>query len=169
MATEEGTVSESVVKAAHSRDLLASRVGDDGRKDGRSEARVLCRVEAVEVEELEEEDEVRLRLGLCRLVGELHGKRGRSERTLVAVTAAWMALACFFSSIYWTRESRAMSSCSSACAHGRQCSARRPKEARGRTFRITRSSWSSLTVASTAGLVATACCWSLLSASVFSS
>lgn len=88
----------------------------------------------------------------------------------MAVMAAWRALACFFSSTAWTRTRRAISSCSSACEHTQvSTTPRQLKEGRGRTLRMTRSSWSSLTVASRAGLAATASCWSLLSASVFSS
>lgn len=64
VATEEGTVGEGVVEATHCRDFLPGRVCDDGGKGGGSEAGVLRRVEAVEVEELEQENEIRLRLGL---------------------------------------------------------------------------------------------------------
>lgn len=64
MAAEEGSVGEVVVEGLDTGDFLSGGVGDDGREDGRGEALLARGVEAVEVDELEEEDEVGLDLSL---------------------------------------------------------------------------------------------------------
>jgi hypothetical protein len=90
VSTEEGTVDEGVVEVADGSDFVAGGTGDDRGEGGGSESVALLRVEAVEVQELQQSDESRLGLDLQihSVSVEEEGGEGGGGRTLADATAA---------------------------------------------------------------------------------
>jgi hypothetical protein len=100
--TQKRSIRERVGQLPHRRNVLSRSGSDDGREDGRGELGegIGGDEEGVEVEELEEEEEGGVRVGLLETEGsvvEEEEKEGARESTLEALTAASTAELCFFS------------------------------------------------------------------------